>query len=193
MTLESIFSSVNALEIKLSVNSMQWSMGHLRRVFKLMLRGRSSHWLVRNEAVFVLGIILKTFLSAADNSVLQKTGSMPVKPGVEMNGVIVYRQPMNTWRNMTNSIWLLPIMAILIKLYVTFHTNIMAKLIQNVLPMGIIIEKNGVQQHQIMILTKSLVFAKRHAFKMGKNTKKAWFKLIPLILQARIWLVESTI
>ena len=104
MTLESIFSSVNALEIKLSVNSMQWSMGHLRRVFKLMLRGRSSHWLVRYEAVFVLGIILKTFLSAADNSVLQKTGSMPVKPGVEMNGVIVYRQPMNTWRNMTNSI-----------------------------------------------------------------------------------------
>ena len=68
-------------------------------------------------------------------------------------------------------------MAILIKLYVTFHTNIMVKLIQNVLPMGIIIEKNGVQQHQIMTLTKNLVFAKRHAFKMAKNTKKAWFKL----------------
>ena len=104
MTSESIFSSVNALEIKPSVNSMQWSMGHLRRVFKLMLRGRSSHWLVRYEVVFAVGIILKTFPSAADNSVLRKTGSMPVKPGGEMNGDTVYQQPMNIWRNMTNSI-----------------------------------------------------------------------------------------
>lgn len=51
----------------------------------------------------------------------------------------------------------------------------MAKLIQNVLPTDIIIEKNGAQQRQIMILTKNLVFAKRHAFKMVKNTKKGRF------------------
>ena len=52
----------------------------------------------------------------------------------------------------------------------------MAKHIQNVLPTDIIIEKNGAQLHQIMILTKSLDFAKRHAFKMVKNTKKERFK-----------------
>ena len=52
----------------------------------------------------------------------------------------------------------------------------MAKHIRNVLPTDIIIEKNGAQLRQIMILTKSLDFAKRHAFKMVKNTKKERFK-----------------
>ena len=52
----------------------------------------------------------------------------------------------------------------------------MVKRIQNVLPTAIIIKNNGAQPRQIMIWTKNLDSAKRHAFKMAKNMKKERFK-----------------
>lgn len=95
MTSRSIFSSVNVLEIKLSVNNMQWLMGH---------------W-----SVVIFPFKLET---GSIQNVLQKTESFFVKLVVDkMNRDIVCNQMMNIWRNMTNSIWSLQIMEILIKVW----------------------------------------------------------------------------
>ena len=82
MTSRSIFSSVNVLEIKLSVSNMQWLMGH---------------W-----SVVIFHSKLET---GSIQNVLQKTESFFVKLVVDkMNRDIVCNQMMNIWRNMKNSI-----------------------------------------------------------------------------------------